>query len=62
MATQMSFPRLVVRAGKSGGMLVRGMEGVTGKVEHTEKFHEDVVIDDFDADVAVKGGSDETTC
>jgi len=27
----------------------------------TEEFHEDVVVDDFDADIPVESSSDETT-
>lgn len=54
MPTQMSFPRLVVRAGKS--VCCVRLSFLSWEIwSLTEKLHEDVVVNDLDTDVAIKG-------
>jgi len=50
----MSFPRLVVRAGKS--VCCVRLSFLSWEIwSLTEKLHEDVVVNDLDTDVAIKG-------
>ena len=60
MATQMSFPRLVVSAGKSAACQKRIQREKEGGVR-TEKFHKDIIVNDFYANVSVQSSSDQAT-
>ena len=62
MATQISFPLNVVRAGKSVGVCQISYYTLVGRGNlHTEDFHEDIVVDNLDANISIQSSSNQTT-